>query len=233
MVKFFIITFSVYFTLVVIKSLLGRIEMIQYTDVDTFVFFDLETTGLWQNGQSPEITQLAMVACSRDEFGSGTVNIISKLNLYFNPIIPIEMVASQITGLDNVILKDCNTFDEDAIELIHLFLKRLKRPALFAHNGVNLDFPLLLKMVKKFSQDQGPLLTIPCLDTLPIFRSMRMGGSGYISCKLDDIYKRLFKSNQINHHNAEVDSIMLMDCCRYYSTKFLYETFKELNKFEK
>lgn len=69
--------------------------------IQTFVFFDTEATGL-PGCDAPKITELAMVACSRDHILGAAKNkvprVISKLLLPFNPCKNIHPDSTNITG---------------------------------------------------------------------------------------------------------------------------------------
>lgn len=68
--------------------------------INSFVFFDIETTGL-RGIEKPKITELVFIACSRQHLLEGkneVPRVKSKLLLPFNPEISIHPNASRITG---------------------------------------------------------------------------------------------------------------------------------------
>lgn len=70
--------------------------------IETFVFFDLETTDLLKN--DPDITELALVACSRDHLleTSDKKEIprsLQTLVLALNPMKKICSEAMEISGI--------------------------------------------------------------------------------------------------------------------------------------
>lgn len=69
--------------------------------IQTFVFFDIETTGLL-GCDPPKITELAFLACSREHLLEATKNeiprVTSKLLLPVNPCKNIHPAATIITG---------------------------------------------------------------------------------------------------------------------------------------
>lgn len=69
--------------------------------IQTFVFFDIETTGLLCC-DPPKITELAFVACSREHLLEATKNkiprVTSKLLLPVNPCKNIHPDSTNITG---------------------------------------------------------------------------------------------------------------------------------------
>ncbi len=206
-----------------------------FKDVDTCVFFDLETTGLYKDGKSPRITQFSMVACSTKELMNGTLVIVQKLTEYINPKIEVDPISQKLTGLNLKILKDLQEFNENHMNLIYTFLKTLNNPALFAHGGASLDYPLLMEMCEKFPEEKRNLFmfNIPCMETLKVFRRVRARGElQTFNCRLSNIYFHLFRK-KMTEHNAESDSIMLMYCCRNFIDAFLEENFVELHNFKK
>ncbi|XP_052873043.1 uncharacterized protein LOC128278364 isoform X2 [Anopheles cruzii] len=145
------------------------------TNVRTFVFLDLETTGLpWNEWNRTKITELSMVACSKQhllESISHLPRVLHKLSLCFNPSRMISHGSSLKTGLYNDLLQYEGKFDSSAGEMVKIFLKRLQKPICFvAHNGYRFDFILLKKQLASLDvQLEGPLV---CIDTLPAFRAI-------------------------------------------------------------
>lgn len=127
-------------------------------DIKSFVFFDLETTGLPDlDYNSIKITELSIVACCVEHFLQTDKNelprVLHKLTLCFNPFKRISIKSTEITGLDNHMLEHERTFDEDSVKLVQLFLKKLGdgKICLIAHNGKKFDLPLLKKAFEKRS----------------------------------------------------------------------------------
>lgn len=71
------------------------------TEINTFIFFDIETTGLL-GCDPPKITELAFTACSREHLLKANKNeiprVVHKLLLPFNPQKVIQPVSTRITG---------------------------------------------------------------------------------------------------------------------------------------
>ncbi|XP_052897047.1 uncharacterized protein LOC128303978 [Anopheles moucheti] len=144
-------------------------------EIKSFVFFDLETTGIPQLEHfRTKITELSMVACSRGHLLESTTEIprvTHKLSLCFNPFRMITPGSSQATGLYNDLLEKESQFDANAGEMIRLYLERLQKPAcLVAHNGNRFDFILLKQHLLRI----GVLLPADlfCVDSLPAFREI-------------------------------------------------------------
>ncbi|XP_058054281.1 uncharacterized protein LOC131205967 [Anopheles bellator] len=145
------------------------------TNVKTFVFLDLETTGLpWNEFNRTTITELSMVACGKQHLLdtiSCLPRVLHKLSLCFNPSRRISHGSSLKTGLYNDLLQYEGKFDSGAGEMVKLFLERLQKPICFvAHNGYRFDFILLKKQLASLDvQLDGPFV---CIDTLPAFRAI-------------------------------------------------------------
>lgn len=77
---------------------MAGVSEILYSKIDTFVFFDLETTDLIRGSKMPKITELSMVATSRHHLRSDSRNkfalprILNKLTI---PICPMEPITPQ------------------------------------------------------------------------------------------------------------------------------------------
>lgn len=147
-------------------------------EINSFVFFDIETTGL-RSCDPPKITELAFVACSRahllDPDNEKIPRVIFKLLLPLNPMkmihpestritrnaIPIEYIKliqmnfdfllySFKTVLDNWKLENCKKMDANTVEIMNCFFNQLNKPiCLVAHNGNKFDYPILKEHLKK------------------------------------------------------------------------------------
>ncbi|KAL7288452.1 hypothetical protein TKK_0017534 [Trichogramma kaykai] len=146
-----------------------------YNKIDTFVFFDLETTDLIKGSLMPRILELSMVAVSRNSLQSDKRNrmalprIMQKLTLIFNPMQPINYHASMVSNLwiDN--LQSLKPFDQNAYNTIMEFLKRLPGIICFvAHNGRNFDYPVFLSELEKIQQNIPD--SILCVDSFDAFK---------------------------------------------------------------
>ncbi|XP_050075065.1 uncharacterized protein LOC126562562 [Anopheles maculipalpis] len=144
-------------------------------EIKSFVFFDLETTGIPQYEHfRTKITELSMVACGRDhlvESNTELPRVMHKLSLCFNPFRMITLGSSQATGLYNDLLEKEAKFDANAGEMVKLFLDRLQKPiCLVAHNGNQFDFILLKQHLLRIGV---PLpAELYCVDSLPAFRKI-------------------------------------------------------------
>lgn len=87
------------------------------TKIETYVFFDIETTGLpHEERNKTKITELCFVAVLREHikrthpFAISTP--VSKLTLLINPQKRISPISEKITGLSNDLLKNAPIFQE-------------------------------------------------------------------------------------------------------------------------
>ncbi|XP_048000887.1 three-prime repair exonuclease 1-like [Leguminivora glycinivorella] len=141
--------------------------------IATYVFFDLETTGLPRDEfNKTKITELCMVAVKREHvlyaLPGRVPRVLHKLTRCFNPGKRITEGSSEITGLDNFLLEHESYFDIRIFNMIDNFLNTLTKPACFiTHNGRNFDFPILKRQLDmlnvKFSDD------LLCADSLDAF----------------------------------------------------------------
>ena len=135
-------------------------------NLKTFVYFDLEATGLRSSGR-PRITEISLIAVNVDDTlklksriealqmcrkSDETVlyverlqpRIENKLTLCVYPMATIVPSVTDITGLDNYMLDGHSRFNENTANIINNFLSHLPSPVcLVAHNGEGYDFPLL------------------------------------------------------------------------------------------
>ena len=126
----------------------------------TFVFFDLEATGLPSVTRPPRITELCFKAldikhfsalkprlleCKDSEnFKDILPRVANTLKLCFNPVAMIPEIVTNITGLSNDLLENQGRFKPESVNLLKLFLENLPQPiCLVAHNGSRYDYPLL------------------------------------------------------------------------------------------
>lgn len=141
--------------------------------IQTFVFIDLETTGLPKHeNNETKITELAFVAISRSDFENGVLSespLTSKLSLLFNPERPIQPMSSNITGLTNICLERQPLFKEKII-CINNFLDLPKPVCLVAHNGNSFDYKILNA---EYNDVNASLPNeLKCIDSLKGFREI-------------------------------------------------------------
>ncbi|XP_011053506.1 PREDICTED: uncharacterized protein LOC105145485 isoform X2 [Acromyrmex echinatior] len=88
-------------------------------DIQTFVFFDLETTGLIQENVMPRITEIALVAVSTESIRNGNKNCLPRvLHKLVLPVNPQKVIPVQVQHMTT---HNGNKFDYP------IFLEELKR----------------------------------------------------------------------------------------------------------
>lgn len=142
--------------------------------IATFVFFDLETTGLpWQERNQTKITDCSLIAASRNILEAtsyGQTPLVSKFSVVLNPERLIHPTVTTLTGLSNELLQHAPVFRRRVKSLI-MFLEDLTKPVcLVAHNGNSFDFKILLAECN----DAGVSLPedLLCVDSLVGFRAL-------------------------------------------------------------
>jgi len=121
--------------------------MISDSQFSTFIFFDLETTGL---GEPVEITELSMIAVERAHIIDSSKTkmvprLLDKLTTCVRPTKEIESEASVVTCISNEDLEKKKEFDTELGGTVRSFIMRQQPPAcLVAHNGDNYDFKILV-----------------------------------------------------------------------------------------
>ncbi len=151
---------------------------------DTFVVFDLETTGF-----SPfknRIIEIGAVKVQGDK-------ILDRFSAFVNPEVPIPFRIENLTGISDAMIKDADRIEEVLPE----FLKFVGDAVLVAHNAAfDMSFlehnAFLLGMERTFTS----------VDTVGLARVLLPNISKY---KLDNVAKEL-KISLENHHRAVDDA---------------------------
>ncbi|XP_066957527.1 uncharacterized protein [Macrobrachium rosenbergii] len=171
----------------------------ELSKIQTFVFFDLETTGAI--GMDCRILELTMVAVSREDLLKMKVNqgimvnntpsskrssesvsplpklprVIHKYTRLYYPRKLILPVIEDLTGLNNELLHRLPGFSCASAEALNLFLDLPKPVALVAHNGNRYDYPLLMAEMNNVLDNIYTLksvCTLLCVDSLLAFRAI-------------------------------------------------------------
>ncbi|KAJ6654532.1 hypothetical protein lerEdw1_006839 [Lerista edwardsae] len=179
----------------------------------TFVFLDLETTGLPQD--QPRVCELSLFAvhhhslqCSPGQTPQ-IPRIMDKLTLCIDPKKPFTPGAERITGLSNQNLEEnCKPYFNTSVgEILKRFLDRQTRPVcLVAHNGLGFDFPLLCTELRQVGADLSP--DTGCLDTLLAFRELDKDANR--SYRLGELYRYYYGQDPTRAHSAEGDVLSLL-----------------------
>ncbi|MDY2628650.1 MAG: PolC-type DNA polymerase III [Lachnospiraceae bacterium] len=152
---------------------------------DTFVVFDLETTGL--NNNVHKIIEIGAVKVQKGV-------VIDRYSVFVNPQEPISYEIENLTGINDSMVKDAGTIDEVLPE----FLKFCEGAALVGHNA-SFDVNFILKAAKNL----GIPFDNPCW--LCTMRMARYFFPGSKKATLDHVAKEL-GINLKNHHRAVDDA---------------------------
>lgn len=141
--------------------------------IATYVFLDLETTGIpKEEHNKTRITELSLVAVHRKHIiEKSAVRVHHKLSLCVCPRRLVSPGATLATGLCNFLLEHEPTFSKNTCEALQAFLKLFEKPiCLIAHNGLNYDYPLLKSHLEglHFNLDEDIL----CADSLNAFHDI-------------------------------------------------------------
>ncbi|XP_050783354.1 three prime repair exonuclease 2 [Gopherus flavomarginatus] len=187
--------------------------MLAPQDFQTFVFFDLETTGLPRD--RPRITELSLFALHRrsllqrppQDAPAGTPwlpRVLDQLTLCIDPQQPVTPEAARITGLNQQDLEENGKrgLDQAVAQALEGFLARQAPPlCLVAHNGFSYDFPLLRTELARVGVELPP--ATGCLDTLQAMKKLGLGGEGGYS--LGALFRGIFGRDPDGAHSAEGD----------------------------
>ncbi|XP_006043764.2 three prime repair exonuclease 2 [Bubalus kerabau] len=202
---------------------------------ETFVFLDLEATGL--PSVDPEIAELSLFAVHRssledlkcDESGAPLPpRVMDKLTLCMSPERPFTAKASEITGLSREGLGRCGKagFDSTVVQMLQAFLSRQEGPVcLVAHNGFDYDFPLLCTELRRLGahlpQDTVCLDTLAALQGLDRAHSHGTRAQGGKSYSLGSLFRRYFQAEPSAAHSAEGDVHTLLMVFLHRATELL------------
>ncbi len=172
-----------------------------FTLEDTFVVFDLETTGL--NNHVHKIIEIGAVKVQKGV-------VVDRYSVFVNPQEPISFEIENLTGISDEMVKDASTIDV----ILPEFLKFCEGAALVGHNAA-FDVNFILRAAKNL----GIPFENPCW-----LCTMRMARYFFPNSKkatLDHVAKELGISLK-NHHRAVDDA----ECTAGIFIEF-YKMFKE------
>ena len=158
----------------------------------SYVVFDIETTGLSQSFD--EIIEIA--ACKVYQGG-----IIDTFETFVNPKMPIPAKITELTSIDDEMVKDALTIDE----VLPKFMEFCQGSIMVAHNA-KFDVGMIYKDVKKLGLDYEQL---PVIDTLNLFRAGYHTEVKYFNLAQLSKY---FKVKQEHHHRAIDDTRVTALC---------------------
>lgn len=197
--------------------------------IETFVFMDLEATGL--PFSQPKIAEMCLFAVNRHAFEYPQYSnssrpiplfprLVDKLCICINPDKQFTPGANAVTGLSTEAFAENKkqSFNVHIVHMITAFFSRQYPPiCLVAHNGCNYDFPLL--KTELFALGISDLDEIYCADTIKALKALDKENnqlyhsspfSSKKSYKLHDLYFKFYKEDPSNSHSAEGDVITLV-----------------------
>lgn len=179
---------------------------------DTFVVFDLETTGL-----SPINDKIIEIGAVKIHNRS----IIDNFSVFVNPERSIPYKITELTSITDDMVKDAQTIEE----ILPEFLKFCEGSTLVAHNA-SFD----TSFIKKSCRDLEFKFDYPILDTVVLSRFLY---PELKRVKLNTVAKHLGVSLE-NHHRAVDDAKcaadILLVCFEKLKEEYEIETLAELNK---
>lgn len=200
-------------------SKLPKRTMIGDSEFSSFIFLDLETTGV---RKPVEITELSMIAVERVHImesckTKSVPRFVDKFSTCVRPTKPIESYAAMLTWISDEDLERKKEFDIELGQIVKSFILRQPEPAcLVAHNGDNFDFDILVSHL----QAVGITLpeTIHATDSLKAFQRQHKEIVGEVvngkrkrfSCSLKNLYKTFVGGQIENAHSAEADAFALL-----------------------
>ena len=154
---------------------------------DTFVIFDIETTGL--SPATCGITEIGAVKIKEGE-------IIEEFNTFVNPEMPIPQKTVELNGITDETVKDAPKIKE----ALKSFLNFAGNNMLVAHNAA-----FDMGFIKKYASVCRYKFTNPCLDTLAMSRNINKDLKRHSLDALVEFYK----IEDFQHHRACDDARVL------------------------
>ena len=147
---------------------------------DTFVIFDIETTGL--SPSSCGITEIGAVRIKEGE-------IVEEFNTFVNPEMPIPQRITELTGISDETVKDAPKIKEALKD----FFDFAGNNMLVAHNAA-----FDIGFIKKYASVCKYKFTNPYLDTLAMSRNINKDLKNH---RLDTLVE-FYKIEDFQHHRA-------------------------------
>ncbi len=154
---------------------------------DTFICFDIETTGL--SAKTEKITEIGAVKVCGGQ-------VVDTFSTFVNPEKPIPSKIVELTGITDSMVKDAPS-QSDAVRA---FLDFCGDNILVAHNA-----PFDTSFIKVACENMGVVYNYTSLDTVAICRAIL---PDIKNCKLDTVAKYL-RLPDFNHHRAVDDAQIL------------------------
>ena len=211
----------------ILPSKLPTKRMLCESQFTSFIFLDLETTGL----KNPRgITELSMIAVEREHIieSSATKTVprlLDKFTTSVRPTKAIELDASTISRISEGDLERKKEFDIELGRIVKSFIIRQPQPVcLVAHNGDSFDFKILVSHL----QAVGTTLpgTVHASDSVKAFRKQLkeaengrnneevvgedVNRKGKRICSLKHLYSTYVGGEIVDAHSAETDAFALL-----------------------
>ncbi len=179
---------------------------------DTYVVFDLETTGF--SSKNDKIIEIGAVKIKEG-------SIVDRFSEFVNPEMRIPYNITELTSITDEMVENAETIEK----ILPKFLEFCKDSVIVAHNaGFDVGF------IKKNARDIGKEFDYPVLDTVPLSRYLY---PELKKVKLNIVAKHLGVSLE-NHHRAVDDAKctgdILLKCFEKIKEEKNINTLKELNE---
>ncbi|MGM9977640.1 MAG: PolC-type DNA polymerase III [Clostridium sp.] len=179
---------------------------------DTYVVFDLETTGF--SSKNDKIIEIGAVKIKEG-------SIVDRFSEFVNPEMRIPYNITELTSITDEMVEKSETIEK----ILPKFLEFCKDSVIVAHNaGFDVGF------IKKNARDIGKEFDYPVLDTVPLTRYLY---PELKKVKLNIVAKHLGVSLE-NHHRAVDDAKctgdILLKCFEKIKEEKNINTLKELNE---
>ncbi len=168
---------------------------------DTFVVFDIETTGF-----SPVTNRIIEIGAVKVQNGQ----IVGRFSTFVNPEVPIPFEIEKLTSINDSMVMNAETIEM----VLPKFLEFVGDAVLVAHNA-NFD----VSFIRENAQRQQIPVNFTYVDTVGIARMLLTGQAKYT---LDAVAKTL-KISLENHHRAVDDA----ECTAEIFAKFIEMLAKE------
>lgn len=155
---------------------------------NTFVVFDLETTGLNSSPAGGNMDSIIEIGAYKIKDG----NICESFSTFLNPKRKLSSEIVNLTGITEEMLKNAPTYEEAMPD----FFKFCQGNILVGHNAANFDF----KFVDYYCSKLGYVLDRKIIDTIPLAQEL-LFLSNYKLNTIADHFKITF-----NHHRAVDDA---------------------------
>ena len=178
---------------------------------DTYVVFDIETTGF-----SSENDKIIEIGAVKIENGV----IVDKFNEFVNPKVLIPYKITELTGINNEMVKDA----EEISEILPKFMNFINESVVVAHNA-SFDVSFIKANCRRLNIE----FNSPVMDTIPLCKYLFPNLKKY---KLNTLCQHVGISLE-NHHRAVDDAKatgeLLLHCFKLLKEKDILDI-KTLNK---